>query len=116
MKITKKTTLLGGPKVLRIKTLHVYNDGYVADMTVANPGGAVGYKDGSDGGPERFQAKYYINDDPTPHSIEPFLTGDHFTANLEFGRKGDTIKFVIEIDPAKTEWKQQPAEKSAVIP
>ena len=117
MKVTKKTRLLGGLKRIVIEELDVsnYDVGYIK---VKNFEGIKDYNDGSDHGPKRFWADVYVNDSTTPTRVEPFMDREPntFTFNRSFGNHGDTVRFVLQPDPTKRDYVQEPAELSAVLP
>ena len=119
MKITKKTRLLAKPKPrVRIGGISAtYSEDVGADINLTgleNTEAVKGYS------PEncRFDCKLSINGGPLQEDY--FLSTDFIEATQAFGTgrltSGDTVKVVLEVDPAKTEFDQTPAEATVVIP
>ena len=119
MKITKKTRLLAKPKPrVRIGGISAtYSEDVGADINLTgleNTEAVKGYS------PEnyRFNCKLSINGGPLQEDY--FLSTDFIEATQAFGTgrltSGDTVKVVLEVDPAKTEFDQTPAEATVVIP
>ena len=119
MKVTKKTRLLAKPKP-RVKIGGIsatYSEDVGADINLTgleNTEAVKGYS------PEncRFDCKLSINGGPLQEDY--FLSTDFIEATQAFGTgrlaSGDTVKVVLEVDPAKTEFDQTPAEATVVIP
>ena len=118
MKVIKKTKLLAKPKP-RVKIGGIsatYSEDVGADIYLTgleNTEAVKGYS------PEnyRFNCKLSINGGPLQENY--FLSTDFIEATQAFGvglTSGDTVKVVLEVDPAKTEFDPTPAEATVVIP
>lgn len=118
MRITKKTRLL--KRRVRIRSIAATLNAGTGYATVAlrvdNPEGIQGYS--GSGSMDDFNADLYVNGTKTGTERFVGTHGGVATADTLGCSVGDTVKVVLTVDPAKTEFDQEPvvAETSVTAP
>ena len=109
MKVTKKTRLLA--KLKRVALFSGWCDQRGVTFKIENPEGIRGYR--ADETSKEFSVDLYRNGalvlaDATARCEGG--TAAPFVETEDFATKGDTVKVVAHIDPAKTDFDQRDAE------